>query len=356
MASLNLRAFTVLVVDQDDAHRWMLHNVLTALGVGEVLTATTNEDALALLKRLSKKNVGERIDTVDLVICEAFSKPLDGTSLVRWVRMHADSPNRFLPVILMANTFEPSDIAQARGYGATHFLMKPVTVETLMDRMLTVINRPRQFVYVSGYFGPDRRGPQKSVDADRRDIERNDVHVVRLPLTQALEHFPTDHLIRYFRPPNHLKRKAGNQGDEDSLFTAGAMAKASREFDKAQADYADQSMDYVDSLKRILGEAHSAADKSEHLARIHALARQLGLQGETFGYPLVTTVGNSLVRFTGDNVRITEASLELVKVHIDALTVILRNRVAGDGGATGRELVSQLQAAIRKITAQTAHA
>lgn len=350
LPSLNLRAFTVLIVDQDDAHRWMLHNVLKALGVGEVLTASNNEDALNLLKRLSKKAVGERIDTVDILICEAFAKPLDGTSLVRWVRMHPDSPNRFLPVILMAPAFEPAEVAQARGYGATHFLLKPISVENLTDRLLTIINRPRQFVYMQGYFGPDRRGPRKDVSEERRDEERGDVYVVRLPLNQALEQFPTDRLIRYFRPPNHLKRKACAPAEGDALFTEGAVFKAAKAFEKAKAEYAEQSLDYVDSLQRILAEAKGAADRSPHLARINALARQLGLQGDTFGYPLVSTVGSSLTRFTGDGAPVSEASFELVKVHIDALTVVLRNNIAGDGGDTGRELVSQLQAAIRKIT------
>ena len=102
MAVINLRAFTALVVDQDDAHRWMIHNLLKALGVGEVLTSSSNEDALNLLKRLSRKSVTERIDTVDFLIGDLKEEPLDGISMVRWIRMHGDSPNRFLPVILMA--------------------------------------------------------------------------------------------------------------------------------------------------------------------------------------------------------------------------------------------------------------
>ena len=229
-----------------------------------------------------------------------------------------------------------------------------MTVDALVDRILTVINRPRPFVYNTAYFGPDRRGNLKPVPKERRDLDRSDVRVDRSPLATALERFPNDSVIRIFRPPNHLKRKAGGGDDSDALFTQGAVFKAQKELDRSKEEYVGSALDYVISLQRIMVEAGAAADKSEHFQRIHGLAKQLGLQGETFGYPLVSMVGNSLMRFTGGGLPNSASSIELVKVHIDSLTVILRNNIAGDGGDTGRELVSQLQAAIRKITRSAA--
>lgn len=356
LATINLRSFTALVVDQDDAHRWMIHNLLQALGVGEVLTASNCEEALSLLKRLSKKPVSERIETVDFLICDVGEDAVNGIALVRWIRMHRESPNRFLPVILMDSAFEPQDIAEARGFGATHFLMKPVNVDALVDRVLTIINRPRPFVYNNAYFGPDRRGNAKDVDNDRRETDPSDVRVDRSPLSTALERFPNDSVIRIFRPPNHLKRKAGGDGDPDVLFTEGALFKANKAFDQSKGQYLDSALDYVESLQRIMGEADGVEDKSEHFLRINVLAKQLGLQGDTFGYPLVSTVGHSLMRFTGEGLPNSAASIELVQVHIDSLTVILRNNISGDGGDIGRELVSKLQAAIKKITKAVAAA
>ena len=217
-----------------------------------------------------------------------------------------------------------------------------------------MINRPRAFVYNTGYFGPDRRGSTKDVPDERRDVDRLDVRVDRSPLTTALERFPNDSVIRIFRPPNHLKRKAGGDDESDALFTEGAVFKAQKAMEKSKGDYLGSALDYVESLKRIMDEADGAPDKSEHFQRVHVLARQLGMQGETFGYPLVSTVGSSLMRFAGSGLPNSASSIELVKVHIDSLTVILRNNMAGDGGETGRELVTQLQAAIRKITQRAA--
>ena len=373
MGSINLRSFSVLVVDLDDAHRWMLNNALEGLGVGEVMTANSNEDALNMLKRLGKRDMAERVDSVDIVVCDLEGQPVDGTSLVRWIRMHPDSPNRFLPVILMAKTFGQEELRQARGYGATHFLAKPVTAKTLMDRLLTVINRPRPFVYTGEYFGPDRRGARPSrrvADDDRRNADRDEgtdrrgkedrrnetekkKHLVKSTLTEALERFPSDNLLRIFRPPNHLKRKAGAMDDGDGLFTEGAAFKAEKAIEKAQDDYGDSALDMVESLQRILSEAAGAKDRSGHFTRINTLAAQLGLQGETFNYPLVTTVGNSLARLTAGTMPEGKASLDIVTVHVDTMTAVLKNKVTGDGGEIGQQLVSELQAAIKRITKTT---
>ncbi|MEK9673008.1 MAG: hypothetical protein VW268_10980 [Rhodospirillaceae bacterium] len=48
----------------------MVINVFAALGVGEVMTANTNEEALNTLKRMAKREIAERLEMIDLVICE----------------------------------------------------------------------------------------------------------------------------------------------------------------------------------------------------------------------------------------------------------------------------------------------
>jgi FixJ family two-component response regulator len=48
-------------------------------------------------------------------------------------------------------------VAEARDAGVTEFLAKPFSVTMLAQKLQTVIERPRQFVHTSTYFGPDRR-------------------------------------------------------------------------------------------------------------------------------------------------------------------------------------------------------
>ena len=48
-------------------------------------------------------------------------------------------------------------VAQARDTGATEFLVKPFSANDLARRIAYVINKPRDFIETSDYFGPDRR-------------------------------------------------------------------------------------------------------------------------------------------------------------------------------------------------------
>ena len=95
--------------------------------------------------------------SVDLIISNWQMSPVDGMILLRWVRRHADSPNRFVPFIMLSGHSGPASVAEARDMGATEFVTKPFSVQTLAQRIQMVIERPRQFVHTGDYFGPDRR-------------------------------------------------------------------------------------------------------------------------------------------------------------------------------------------------------
>ena len=351
MGNITLRAFTVLVVDKDDSHRWLLNNVLESLGVGEVITANSNDEALSLIKRLGALSIRKRVQALDMVFMDLDMPGTDGLSVLQWVRMNENSPNPFLPIILMDTHLDPVDLAEVRGFGASQFLIKPASSEAIADKIMTLVNRPRQFVYTPTFFGPDRRGGQRPFAAERRHTKDIDVKIIRGPVEAMIEQRPTDGLIRYYRPTNQLKMRAGGtKPEEDALFTLSAMDNASRAVEQSKQAYLDNTRDYLESLSAILHEAEHRADRRNHFQRINSLARQLGIQGDTFGYPLVTIIGNSLSRFTAGDAHKDDSAMDLVKAHLDSVNVILRNQIAGDGGAVGKELVSQLQAAIRKIT------
>ena len=73
------------------------------------------------------------------------------------VRTSSDSPNPFMPIVMITGHSERSRVNAARDAGVNEFLVKPVTAKSLMDRINTVVNHPRSFVKGGTYFGPDRR-------------------------------------------------------------------------------------------------------------------------------------------------------------------------------------------------------
>ncbi len=83
--------------------------------------------------------------------------PVDGVEFTRLVRQAADSPNPFLPIIMLTGHAEKSRVMEARDAGVTEFVVKPVTARAVLDRLNAVIFHARPFVRTSEYFGPCRR-------------------------------------------------------------------------------------------------------------------------------------------------------------------------------------------------------
>ncbi len=161
--------------------------------------------------------------------------------------------------------------------------------------------------------------------------------------------------VRLFRLRNKLKEKAGvgRAGAGDSTIAVEALEKALTEMKKSQEDYPD----WVRATLNELADDLKAATEGEEEERrkrfrhIGAMAHELKGQGGTFGYPLISVFGKSLNEFTDREANITDNHLEIVKAHIDVMRAVIKNRVAGDGGDVGRELIAVLDRAIKKHAA-----
>ena len=137
------------VVAADDVARMraMLVSMLEAFGVTRIREAVDGESAWAA--------ICER--TPDLLITDFDMRPLDGAGLTRRVRQAPDSPNRFLPVVMVTAFTDPTRLAEARDAGVNEIMHKPASARALRAHMAAVLENPRPFVRTMGYFGPDRR-------------------------------------------------------------------------------------------------------------------------------------------------------------------------------------------------------
>ena len=81
----------------------------------------------------------------------------DGISVLETVRNSEDSPNPFLPIMMITGFAEPKVVFRARDAGVNEFVAKPVSVESIANRLTLMIDKARPFVRSKGYFGPDRR-------------------------------------------------------------------------------------------------------------------------------------------------------------------------------------------------------
>lgn len=157
-----LGRLNILLVENDQAMRVLVRDVLNAFGIKNIVTAQDGSRAYTELRQFP----------ADFVITDWEMEPMDGIELTQMVRSASDSPNPFVPIIMLTAHAQLERIIKARDCGVTEFLAKPVTPKNLYDRIIGMIENPRQFVRTSDYFGPDRRRTVREfMGLDRRGGE-----------------------------------------------------------------------------------------------------------------------------------------------------------------------------------------
>lgn len=137
----------VLVVDDNKQMRFLLRCLLRAGGIVSITEAESAYDAFDFM----------RARPVDLVIVDWMMRPVDGLAFTRMIRWNHDSPNPYIPLLMLTAHTEASRVAAARDAGVSGFVRKPVSARTLFDRVTTVLTDTRLFVRTEDFMGPDRR-------------------------------------------------------------------------------------------------------------------------------------------------------------------------------------------------------
>ena len=145
-----LQSLDVLLADDNPNMRSIIFAMLKSIGVTRLREVA---DGAAALEALNAR-------PADLAIVDFRMLPVDGVTFTQLIRTAPDSPNPYLPIIMMTGHSEHRRVAQARDAGVTEFLVKPVTPLALLTRIQSVILHPREFIRSDSYFGPDRRRTQ----------------------------------------------------------------------------------------------------------------------------------------------------------------------------------------------------
>jgi len=159
MGNYNIENLKFMIVDDNKHMRGMVKGVLVALGGRNVLEADNGADAMKELQHFF----------ADIVICDWNMGPVDGIEFTRMVRTNPESPNQYLPILMLTGHTELARVMEARDAGVSEFLAKPISAQSLYSRINSIIERPRPFIRTKTYFGPDRR---RHMDKDYKGAER----------------------------------------------------------------------------------------------------------------------------------------------------------------------------------------
>ena len=145
-----LQSLDVLLADDNPNMRSIIFAMLKSIGVTKLREVA---DGSAALEALNAR-------PADLAIVDFRMLPVDGVTFTQLIRTAPDSPNPYLPIIMMTGHSERRRVTEARDAGVTEFVTKPVNAPALLARIEAVIMRPRPFIRGGDYFGPDRRRTQ----------------------------------------------------------------------------------------------------------------------------------------------------------------------------------------------------
>jgi CheY-like chemotaxis protein len=347
LAVYNFDRINIFLVEDNPYIRDVLESLLRHLRFANVYVAPNGAEAIEYFQDLKRNRAfGE----IDIILSDLVMTPLNGLLLLRWIRTAKESPNRFMPFVMLSGAADHEYVKAARDLGVTEFMAKPFSVASVSRYLLQIIDRPRQFVATQKYFGPDRRRKSSPpATGEQRVTEDKDVSIVYSTEKVVKPKNPSE--VWCFRLNNRLKEKVGGGAGagEPGELPLDILLEAEEQLERSVANFADWARDYLKQLSKLCENALSNAEgRVKVFEDINLLAHELRGQGGTFGYPLISQFGTSLYSSTRQGCGKEDKDVEVVKAHIDSMRAVLREQVTGDGGEIGQALLSGLEAAIKR--------
>jgi two-component system chemotaxis response regulator CheY len=280
----DLSGVCILVLDDDPNMRSLIRGVLARCGCQNVLMRGDARDALQLFSTR----------TIDLVICDWMMEPMSGLDFLRELRRPERALN--VPVLMVTANSEPGDVALARQYKISGWLVKPITLPQLAERVSAVLTLSA-----------------KALATD------------------------TDYAAEVARLADQYRAKLVN----DLRDLDDALASMQRSKINPGANWT------------------IAAERESTWALVGRIMHNIKGQAGSFDYGLVTSVaalGQDLVRGLTRNTQLVfhhhDEVHRCIVALVQAMRLILQNEIRGDGGQVGERLVAKLLAYTQQVRAK----
>ncbi len=147
MKRIDFSNLRFLVADDSTHMRRMVRAILQGFGAREVHEAADGRAGLEAFNKF----------TPDIVIVDWAMPSFDGLEFARMIRQPDTNASPFTPIIMLTGHSERRRVMAARDAGVTEFMVKPISVKALHERIFAIVAYPRRFIRTKTYFGPDRR-------------------------------------------------------------------------------------------------------------------------------------------------------------------------------------------------------
>ncbi len=160
-----IQQLRVLLVEDNQFMRNLVRNMLASIGVKKVYEASDGIAGLEMIRSV----------TPDVMVLDWEMPLLNGPELVRIVRSPGVFPLPDIPIIMLTAHGERWRIVEAAKLGVNEFLCKPVSAKALLDRLLSILLKPRASIQLGEYYGPVPRHPASAKAAPDPDAAANPV-------------------------------------------------------------------------------------------------------------------------------------------------------------------------------------
>jgi len=128
------------------------------------------------------------------------------------------------------------------------------------------------------------------------------------------------------------------------------LQEAEARIEALAQDYEAWAMEDLNEAKHALIAAkEKPSDRQPQIQKIFNIAHNMKGQGGTFGYELVTLVGQSLCDFIRHIPDATDAELKVIDRHLSVITMILEQKIKGSGGQFANKLVEKLKYVVAAV-------
>lgn len=149
-------------------------------------------------------------------------------------------------------------------------------------------------------------------------------------------------------PANSNKPEAEETGGDGRMSQV--LARAEAAIADLAKGYASWALADLAKARTALATADDPAQRAKHVEALFRVGHDLKGQGASFGFPLVTKIGQSLCVLTRDRACDYQGRhLDLAKSHLDAIELVLTKGIKGEGGKVGAELVAKLELRVREL-------
>jgi hypothetical protein len=159
-----------------------------------------------------------------------------------------------------------------------------------------------------------------------------------------------DEKLEVINPPNTLKQKVGTGGpgavDMEALKRAEDVIAGMTD---SYLDWVAQDLKKIDAAYQALKAA--TGNRKKELDSVFQVSHDIKGQGGSFGYDLMTSIGNELCRLIERVDKIGPDELEGIRIHIDSMKLVIGNDMKGHGGKAGEQMLAGLQKVCDKLTA-----